>query len=91
MTIDDRIRTLIDHVGITSDGLAAETGIKYSRWTTIRKTGGRARAEEVEALCILYPQFQMWIATGTTLPDAGQISPEIEETAGDYQGTGTDT
>lgn len=86
MDIDDRIRAVLNSCGYTTEQVAEKTGIKYSRWTTVRKTGGRARAEEVEALCKLFPEFALWIASGNVLPDAGQVSPEIEDTRKAYNG-----
>lgn len=86
MNIDDRIRCVLNTCGKTTEEIAAETGIKYSRWTTVRKTGGRARAEEVEALCSVFPEYALWIASGNTLPSAGQVSPEIEEMREAYNG-----
>ncbi|MBN3562509.1 hypothetical protein [Aliamphritea spongicola] len=91
MNIDDRIRKLLNFIDLSTEDLARKTDTKYGRWTTIRKTGGRARAEEVEILCKLYPQFQMWIATGETLPEAGQVSPELEQIVENYEETGMDT
>jgi hypothetical protein len=90
-TIYDRIRILIDLKGITSDDLAEKTGIKYSRWTYVRRKDGNARGEEVEAICKLFPEYQMWIATGSVIPEAGQISPELEETVSEYGKAGTAT
>lgn len=81
MNIDDRIRKLLNYIDLSTEDLAQKTGTKYSRWTTIRKTGGRARAEEVELLCKMFPQYQMWVATGTVYPEIGQTSPESEEIA----------
>jgi len=91
MTIDDRIKTFLKLKGIKSDDLARSTEIGSTRWNNARKSTGRFRAEEVEAICKLYPAYQMWIATGTTLPEAGQISPELENIASEYGETGTDT
>lgn len=91
MNIDDRVRKVINFTGTTSEDLAEKTGIKYSRWTTVRKTNGRSRGEEIEALAKLFPQYAYWVATGMTDPDAGHISPEIEEATNAYNRTGTDT
>lgn len=91
MTIDDRIKQFLKLKGIKSDDLARETDIGTTRWNNARKGTGRFRAEEVEAICKLYPEYQMWIATNTVMPEAGQISPELEEIRADLSVTGTDT
>lgn len=36
-------------------------------------------------------KYTLWLMTGKVCPEAGQISPEVEEIAGDYGKTGTDT
>lgn len=33
------------------------------------------RAEETQALCDLFPEYLMWIASGQERPEIGQISP----------------
>lgn len=91
MNINDRIRKLLNSCQFTTEEIAEKTGFKYGRWTTIRKKDGQARAEEVEALCILFPEFTMWISAGKVYPEIGQISPELEETSISYGKTGTDT
>ncbi len=91
MNIDDRIRKLLKNSELTTEEISSRTGIKYSRWTTIRKKDGRARAEEVEALCKVFPEYSMWIASGLTIPESGQICPDLETISEDYGKTGTDT
>lgn len=62
--------------------LEEKTGIDRDRWNNLRreKPISKARAEEVEAICKAFPEYAYWIATGKTIPEAGQISPELEET-----------
>lgn len=90
-TIYDRMRELIEHKGITSEELAEKTGIKYTRWTYVRRKSGNSRGEEVEALCKLFPEYALWITTETTHPEAGQISPELDRIVDNYEETGMDT
>jgi hypothetical protein len=91
MNIDDRLRAVISTTGTTSEDLAEKTGIKYSRWTTVRKKGGRSRGEDIEAICKLFPEYALWISTGNVCIEAGQISPELKETVSEYGRTGTAT
>ena len=37
------------------------------------------RSEETEALCKLFPEYTIWIATGEEKPEIGQISPMIKK------------
>lgn len=39
-------------------------------------------SELLEAVCLHFPQYTLWLMTGKTDPASGQISPEIEEQRG---------
>lgn len=71
--------------------MESETGIKSQLWKDLANGRIKAREEHIVAICNRWPEFKDWIVLGMTSPENGQISPEIEETARDYQGTGTDT
>jgi len=81
MNINERMREAILFNSLKSKDLEEKTGIDRDRWNNIRKTKPTAkiRAEEVEELTKLIPEYAYWITTGLTLPEAGQISPELEE------------
>jgi len=70
----------MDHKGVGQTELARLTGIPKERWTSIRSRKVRASTEELEACIKLWPEFAYWLATGQTIPEVGQISPELEET-----------
>lgn len=76
------MRTLLNYKDAKTKELEEMTGIDRNRWNNVRKTNptAKARAEEVEALAKLFPEYAYWLTTGKTLPEAGQISPEVEET-----------
>jgi len=82
MNIEKRMRELILFKDAKSKILEEETGIDRDRWNNLRKTNptAKVRAEEVEAIVKVFPEYAYWITTGETLPEAGQISPELEET-----------
>jgi len=82
MNITERMQILIKFKNAKSKDLEDKTGIDRDRWNNIKKTNptAKTRAEEVEALGKIYPEFALWLISGKTLPEAGQISPELEET-----------
>lgn len=71
--------------------LAKPKSKEYERWQNIKRGRARFGIEEAEALAELFPEYALWLITGRTNPEAGQISPEIAKTAEDYRQTGTDT
>ncbi|MBQ0727096.1 MAG: hypothetical protein KBT77_07095 [Thalassolituus oleivorans] len=54
--------------------LEGRTHVKADRWYTIRRTNDM-RASEIELIQKLFPEYEVWLATGREFPDAGQISP----------------
>ncbi|WP_261843494.1 hypothetical protein [Aliamphritea ceti] len=47
--------------------------------------------EQIGKIHEAFPKYVYWLATGKTIPEAGQISPETEDVADSYVETGTDT
>lgn len=47
--------------------------------------------EQLDLINKAFPQYVYWLATGNTIPESGQISPELEKTTTEYLKTGTDT
>jgi len=88
MDIRDRINKLIDFKDITPTELVEKTGIDRMKWANLKRSRVRAQQEHIEAIVNLWPEYAYWITTGLTLPEAGQISPELEETRKKLQ-TGT--
>lgn len=82
MDLLEKIKKIREAEGISQFDFAVETGINMN---TLRnyETGRREtmRSNELEKIC-QHPRFQkytLWLMTGETAPEAGQISPEIEE------------
>ncbi|GAB2586018.1 DNA-binding protein [Nitrincola alkalisediminis] len=76
--IKDRLISLFNNER-TSTWFEKQTGIDRYRWGNIRNGKARISDAEIEAVVKLYPQYALWLVTGTVAPEAGQISPEIEE------------
>lgn len=75
----DRVKKLIDHSGKSLPELEAETGISQYKWGNLLTGKQRVNEDHIAALNKLWPQFTYWLVTGHTIPDAGQISPELEQ------------
>lgn len=75
--MEERIRTLIDQIGI--DGLVRQSDIGGTRWRTVRyDKRTRISTKEVSALVNLKPGYALWLASGEIAPEAGQTSPEYD-------------
>ncbi|MET0103181.1 MAG: hypothetical protein ABW078_15730 [Sedimenticola sp.] len=79
MDMRERISSIIKSSGITIDELAIKTGIGYSKWTNPLNGKQRFNEDHITALTTLFPEYAYWLTTGKTIPESGQISPEIEE------------
>lgn len=89
--IRDRVISVWNKVGYTAKELEALTGIDRYKWGNVKSGKQRITEDQIETFCKLKPEYALWIAIGKTAPEAGQISPELENTAKEYGKTGTDT
>lgn len=82
MEIGEKIKKIREAEGYSQFNFAVETGINGG---TLRhyETGRRKSIGSTELLKITqHPRFQkytLWLMTGETAPEAGQISPDVEE------------
>jgi len=75
MNITERLNAIIEEEGVNRPFLEKQTGIKAKRWTNVQSGQAKAYAEEIEALCKIWPEYTMWLTSGIEIPEAGQISP----------------
>lgn len=76
----NRLIKVIDFKGETPKTMEEKTGIDRAKWSNIkRKDPIRATEEHFEAVYKLWPEYALWISTGIERPEAGQISPELED------------
>ncbi len=80
MTIRDRVIEVLRKSKLSTTSLEKETGIDRYIWANLKKKNQRVNEDHMEAINKLFPQFTYWIQTGKTIPEAGQISPDVEET-----------
>jgi len=78
--INRRFKELREYEGLTRDEIAIKTGIKSGQIASIENERQKMPAWYIEAVKNCFPEYVYWFATGDTLPEAGQISPELEET-----------
>ncbi|MFZ5957110.1 DNA-binding protein [Pseudomonas knackmussii] len=55
----------------------------HSRWLNVSKGAVRVSSEEIDVLVSVFPQYALWIASGQTIPESGQTSPEFDAANGE--------
>lgn len=78
--IRERLLAVIEHTGMSATELEARSGVKATTWGNLKTGKQRANEDHIEAITAIRPEYAYWITTGLTIPEAGQISPELEET-----------
>ena len=78
-TIRDRLIILLKFMDLKNPALEKKTEIPRTTWQNLRNKKGRVNEEQIQAITNLYPEYAYWLTTGKVIPEAGQISPEIEE------------
>jgi|GEM_PF-443870 transcriptional regulator with XRE-family HTH domain len=86
--IGERIRTLREFKGLSRRDLEKLTGIEEYKWKSVESGKQNANEHHIAAVAALWPEYKHWLVFGETLPEAGQISPEIEETRRNLNGAG---
>lgn len=79
-TLIERCRLLVELAPLVK--LEAAGSSNYKRWQNIRQGQAKMRAEEVEILSKVFPEYRWWIMTGEVLPEIDQRSPEYDEKNG---------
>ena len=72
----DRAGVLIKKLGPKK---LSNAGGDYERWRNISKGAVRISTEEIDVLVGIFPQYALWLASGTVAPECGQTSPEYDE------------
>jgi hypothetical protein len=76
--IKDRLIAFFNETGTTSKEMEKLTGVDREKWNAIRAGRRRVNEDDIAGFNEGFPQFAYWLTTGKTIPEAGQISPEIE-------------
>ena len=78
--IKERVITILKSSGIRLPELEQRTGISRYTWNNLKNTARNReiKAEEIEAIVKLFPQYALWMVSGEIAPGVGQISPDYE-------------
>nr|WP_252738183.1 hypothetical protein [Marinobacter salexigens] len=75
--MEHRAKQLISKAGF--DRLIRESEIGHARWKSVRYRNIRISTNELEVLERIFPRYALWLISGKTAPEVGQISPENDE------------
>jgi len=78
--IGERIEKLRKFKKLSRRKLENLTGIADYTWQAVEIGKQVANEEHIKELSKIWPEYKYWLVFGETMPEAGQISPEIEET-----------
>lgn len=76
--IGRRIKELREYKGLSRRDLERLTGIADYKWVSIETERQQTNGEHIAALAKIWPEYKHWIVFGETIPEAGQISPDME-------------
>lgn len=79
--IKERVITILKSSGIRLPELEERTGISRYTWNNLKNTARKReiKAEEIEAIVKLFPQYALWVVSGEVAPEAGQTSPDYDK------------
>ncbi|MDP1614534.1 MAG: helix-turn-helix transcriptional regulator [Methylococcales bacterium] len=75
-----RIKELREHLNLSRDEFCLITGIGGNQLANIENKKQKTPAYIIESIEKIYSNYGYWLATGKTLPECEQTSPELEET-----------
>lgn len=78
--IGERITILRKFNKLSRRKLEEITGITDYTWQAVEIGKQKATEDHIEALAKVWPEYKYWLVFGETMPECGQISPELEET-----------
>ncbi|MCW8829702.1 MAG: DNA-binding protein [Gammaproteobacteria bacterium] len=86
--IKERIKALAKAENIGPDKLAQKSDFNRDQWANVLYRKTKPTSEHISALVKIWPEYAYWLTTGQVIPEAGQISPEIEEKRRDSEKVG---
>lgn len=78
--INSRAIQILDASKLSNPALEEKTGIPKTTWANVRLGKIRFNEDHIEAITKLWPEYSYWLISGKTMPEVGEISPDIEET-----------
>lgn len=73
-SIIDRFLLTVEVEGIKMPWLEGTVGISAARWHDIKKRKVM-RTSELDAFNKVFPEYSVWLSTGSEIPQEGHVSP----------------
>lgn len=84
-SLSERIRAIREAEGLGRKAFADMTGIPIRTIEGIEQKDRVPSGDVLEKVAQTWPKYAYWLITGLTMPAAGHISPEIEQTRKELQ------
>lgn len=79
MLINQRVRELREFLNLERAAFGEECDIKKKTIENIENKIQKINGEHIEKIIERWPEYAYWLTTGKTIPEAGQISPQLED------------
>lgn len=77
--ISERIEKLRKINNLSRRDLEKLTEIAEYTWRAVETGKQKPNEDHIKALSKIWPEYKYWLVFGETMPECGQISPELEE------------
>lgn len=75
MNIGEKIRAIRETEGLTRQAFENKTDIKLETLSKVERNLSKLTSDKLQAICVAFPQYTLWLMTDTVNIEAGQISP----------------
>ncbi len=82
MGIGNRVRGLLSVKGVDKT-LHNETDITYDTWRNVKYDRQKVNEKHIDAVCEVFPKYRLWVQTGGTDEQVGQMAPAVKKAPGD--------
>lgn len=77
--IQERITLIWEYKKLTAKRLEELSGIDREKWYALKAKKRRVNEDDINAIVKLYPEYALWLVSGTIGPECGQRSPDYDE------------
>lgn len=88
MLINQRVKSLRLSLELSRPAFSDLCNIKIKTLENVENERQQINGEYIEKVIKAFPKYAYWLTTGETIPEAGQISPELEEIKENIKQTG---
>lgn len=77
--IQERILIIWEYKGLTAKKLEEFSGIDREKWYALKQKKRRVNEDDINAIVKMFPNYALWLVSGTIGPECGQTSPDYDK------------